>query len=292
MRKVLLILFILTGLSCSSSDDLKEEEVIVAIEDEESNNENENEEPDASNENEEPFEFIQFYMINTVNDNLLISFNKSRIFLDNSETITNKIGGIYYTGIDPAAGFPYAFSQLVLDEVTYDENRVIVEKLSNDPALDIPVFKRTFILDGNNDIVQKIIETSDPVETDTLDFDYDLNGKISKIVSRKLTTPKESSFYFNINDNLDSIVTIEYDEETDTTIKILEKFEDYDSAKNPVKYFFMFEELFYRSLTKNNFSFYSLITITSRPGRIQSTSTYGEWDFKYDSEGNIIFDEL
>ncbi|MBC31503.1 MAG: hypothetical protein CMH48_11740 [Muricauda sp.] len=297
LRILMLSIFFQT-LSCSTSDDMPTSE-IEGIEEGndviESNDGDENEEPEEMEESDDRQNIFN-YIISYMNYPNGIPFSdlskKISIFRNEGGQITKRTGGIYNPNVAPETGISYFYDDSISDEVIYDENKIIIEKLSNNPELDIPVFKRTFILDSNNNIIQKIIETSDPVKTDTLDFEYNLNGKISKILYKTLTIPKESSFYYNNNENLDSIVTVEYDEELDRTIKTRERFENYDSAENPIKEFLIFEELFYRSLSKNNYSLYWFEVFTTTPSSSSFSSTYREWNLKYDADGNILFDEL
>jgi len=268
MKKILLCSLTILAFSCSSSD---EAEIL---------------------ENQDTLDSYLLYYMNYPKEINLTDLTKLVTITKNNEgVITERIGGVYDANLDPSVGFKYFFSEKIYDELTYKNNTIIIEKKSMDSDLVIPTYKRTLIFDENQKIIQKTIETSAPEKTDTIDFQYNVNGKISKILSKGPNIPKETSFYFNNNENLDSIVTIKYELESDKTIKTLERFENYDSAENPIKEFFLFEELFYRSLSRNNYSLHWFEVFITTPSSSGFSSTYREWDLKYDANGKVIFDE-
>ena len=283
---LLLVLFFQT-ISCSTSE--------VNEEPNEMESSDENEAPEAEEESADKnttFVYILSYMDYPSGVFFPDQSEKISIIQNDEGQITQRLGGVYNANVDPAAGVSYFFDEMIVDQVTYTDNQIIVEKVSEDEAIPIPVFKRTFILDQDNNISQKIVETSDPVSIDTLDFEYNGNGKISKMTNRSLTLPKETSFYYNNNQNIDSIVTVEIDVESDITTTTLERFDNYDTSENPIQEFSIFEELFYRSLSRNNYSRYWFQVETLRPGgRSFFGSAFIDWDFKYDPDGNILFDE-
>ena len=268
MKKLLLCALTILAFSCSSSD---EAEIL---------------------ENQDTLDSYLLYYMNYPKETNPVDLTKLVTITKNNEgIITERIGGVYDANLDPAVGFKYFFSEKIYDELTYQDNTIIIEKKSMDSDLVIPTCKRTLIFDENQKIIQKTIETSAPDKTDTIDFQYNVNGKISKILYKGPNIPKETSFYFNNNENLDSIVTIEYELESDKTIKTLERFENYDSAENPIKELFIFEELFYRSLSRNNYSLHWFEVFITTPSSSSFSSTYREWDLKYDANGKVIFDE-
>lgn len=292
MRQILLFAILLLVIACSSSDNNEANE-IVGVENEENIDNDDN---DLTGGDTEIPNNINSYMLyymqyprqtNPGDLTKLVSIKRN-----NENSITRRTGGVYDANLDPAVGFQYRFSVRIYDEVIYKENMVIIEKKSDDPTLVIPIFKRTLILDQNQRIVQKIIETTEPNKIDTLDLDYNASGKLSTMISRDNTNPKEIFFYLNSKDNLDSIVTNEYNEELVLTKKIIEKFMDYDNSENPTKDLFIFEELFPRSLSANNYSFYFLDEHTITPNSAQRFSTYREWNLKYKNDGSVIFNEL
>jgi len=193
---------------------------------------------------------------------------------DANNQIIFRNGGIYDGNLDPSTGYKYRFSDKIYDKLTYEVNKIIIEKKSSSSDIEIPLFKRTFYLDQQNRVIQKIIETTSPSVKDTIDYEYNPSGKLVYLSSRNIYFPKESFFYYNDSMNLDSIVTKEY----------------YDNASNPTKNLSFFEEIFNRSLSNNNYSIYDISIEKFDSGFNSRFLTGREWDFKYDDKGNILFD--
>lgn len=307
MRHCLLALISLFVFSCSSSDDIVDnnEEAFVENEDstiEDNNGVDETEgEPDTPEEDPNPTEDnAETESFRYKLSNMMYPFGIAPwppvkdviIYKDSEGNITKRVGDIYDANLVEVVGFSYYFSELISDIVKHEDNKIVIEETSDDPQLTIPTYKRTLLLDDNGKVIQKVTETSNPVSRDTLNFAYDTSGKISKIIYVGSKVGKESTFHFNTDNNLDSIVTTQYDVETDTSIKVLEKFEEYDTAENPVKDYFFFEELFFRSLSENNFSHYLIKTTTREPFNSRQRVSFRQWHLKYDSQGNVLFDSL
>ncbi|MFK5889740.1 MAG: hypothetical protein QM486_03285 [Flavobacteriaceae bacterium] len=209
----------------------------------------------------------------------------------NNQIILRK-GGIYDGNFDPSTGYIYLFSDKIYDELTYDVNKIIIEQKTSSSEFEIPLYKRTFYLDQENKIIQKIIETtSNPKET--IDYTYNSSGKLTYSSSSGLNYSKEINYYYNEISNLDSIVTKEYDKQMILKRKIVESFKNFDSSPNPTKNLIIFEEVFNRSLSKNNYSYYEKLTeewAIESAGSYSSYRYINRWTFKYDVNGNILFD--
>jgi hypothetical protein len=67
----------------------------------------------------------------------------------------------------------------------------------------------------------------------------------------------------------------------------LELFSEYDAAPNPTKGLRIFDEVFYRSLSKNNFRKYSYEGRNSA-GYVFATRN-SSWELTYDNEGVPVF---
>ena len=237
---------------------------------------------------EDIYRYKLYYMQYPYETNINDLTRSASITRNNEGSIIERNGGVFDANLDPAVGFTYRFSEDIYDEITYIGGKIILEKKSNDPQLIIPTFKRTLFLNQNQQIIQKIIETSESPVIDTLNYEYDLSGKLSSIK----TNLKESFFYFNNNDNLDSIISNKYNDQMQLIEKTLEKFEDYDNAVNPIKNLSIFEELFTRSLSVNNYSFYLFEKTTITQNSQSFFSTYREWNLIYDNNGNVLFNEF
>ena len=66
-----------------------------------------------------------------------------------------------------------------------------------------------------------------------------------------------------------------------------EHFSGYDNSDNPLKALIGLEEMFYRSLSRNNFTFYSMKKIDT--DKSPSYYTEMQWDLQYDGNNLPIF---
>lgn len=70
----------------------------------------------------------------------------------------------------------------------------------------------------------------------------------------------------------------------------MEHFSEYDNAENPLKNLVIFEETFYRALSKNNFKRYDRKEYNSAD-ELTGTS-FRTWTLQYDSNGKVKFDQF
>ncbi len=265
MKKTYLLLFILIIISCNNDDEPLIKEKIDSYH----------------------FMFMHYpgsIMTNSDTDNLVhIQYKNNKII--------RRDGGLI--SANPSSGFNYVFTDIIYDDVTYSSNELTIE-LKTYSLENISKFNRTLKLDNQSRIVQRIIEkeTGYGTEIDTIDFEYNSNGKLIKSSSRKLVYPKESFYYYNSIENLDSIVTKEYLFNPNIGLlslrkKIIETFENYDDSTNPTKNLIIFEETFYRSLSKNNYSKYKKEVFNAEGELIEDG--YRIWELVYDENGMIQF---
>ena len=197
-------------------------------------------------------------------------------------------------------------NQNIYDELSYSNNKIIIEKKSSE--LEVHPHKRIILLDRHNNIIKKTIhklgESSNYSDIDTITTQYKYNSK-NLLVETYLTKKNNYStnsfkyyekafFYYNQNNNLDSIVTNRYsyneiNMEHEFSQKTVEIFSDYDNSKNPTKELHIFDETFARSLSENNFKAYRK-DLYYAP-RVLISSSSRTWEYSYDSDGNIRFDK-
>ncbi len=188
---------------------------------------------------------------------------------DDLQRPIKRIGGLIT--ISQQTGYNYAYSEDFYDELSYDNNVLtIISKLNSDLGYTIAENRRVFVLNGNK--IDTKLEFVNENHTDTLNYYYE-NGKLKKIVANCPVIGGEiyhRNFYYNQQENLDSIVTRDFvwDENDQPFIdynslkRTVELFSDYDNSNNQTKDLMIFDELFYRSLSENNFSSYKKTTYT------------------------------
>ena len=219
---------------------------------------------------------------------ILSSSSIAYIEYNSNNRIIKRKGG--FLEVNPATGYTYFFSDEIFDELFYETNKITIEKKTSSTEYQIPKFKRFFSLNNEGKIVQKITETEN--DKDTVNFKYNPAGQLNSSKLEKKYFPVASFFYYNDQKNLDSIITKRYFlSSTGISLigKTLEIFKNYDNASNPTNNMMFFEEIFYRSLSKNNYSTY--IKIDFDKNNNQTSATESNWYYIYDENGNIRFDK-
>ena len=190
--------------------------------------------------------------------------------------------------IDQATGYNYFFSNEVSDTLTYNENQIVIEEGRVLPWYPEPQKRTAIILDSWKRMVQKINLTPFPVSIDTTKFTYNSAGLLIKTSKGKSNNYHEiSSYDYNSDKNLVSIFTTNYYSATGIAYTIRENFSNYDHAENPVKNLFLFNETFYRSLSRNNYMHYEMVQYD--PDNNVMATDNRNWNIAHDSSGNIIF---
>ncbi len=201
--------------------------------------------------------------------------------------IIKREGGVI--PINPLTGYDYKFFKGVYDEIAYSGNMALIRNRVAAGNDTLSVADREILFDSQGRILRKIQPNkNNNLKTDTLNFYYDLNGLLNKIVNIQAYTTETSSFYFNNRNNLDSIVNIT-SSEGDLIFQTNEYFGDYDNAQNPIKSLMMFNETFKRSLSQNNYRYYLLKKYDSNNNLIEQTER--TFDLSYDNSGNPQFDK-
>ncbi|MDQ0593122.1 hypothetical protein QFZ37_001491 [Chryseobacterium ginsenosidimutans] len=187
------------------------------------------------------------------------SSNNVTIQYDSNNRPIKRVGGLLATS--PQTGFNYIFSPDVYNEITYGNNTAtIISKFNSTQGFTIAENKRLFEFDNGKIVKKTIVDTNEIIQ-----FVYEQN-RISKLISKKnnLLTA-QSDFYYNQNGNVDSIVsrkatwnniTSNYEINFNSKVKTVEVFKNYDNKANPTKNLMIFDEIFPRSLSQNNYNSY------------------------------------
>ncbi|HCC95259.1 MAG TPA: hypothetical protein DEQ26_13215 [Flavobacteriaceae bacterium] len=181
--------------------------------------------------------------------------------------VIKKNGGVMFYNFDTNSSL--IFSEQLYDLVTYENNRIKVETKLVDVDESI-LSKIEYVLE-NNKIVQQTY-SSNTLDTVKYYYTRDLPKKLI-YVNGRAGIRKQSDFYYNSNQNLDSIVsrTAYFNSSTEkfepininSRERVVEVFDQYDSYTNPTRKLGIFPELYKRSLSKNNFGRYQEIVYTS-----------------------------
>ncbi len=212
---------------------------------------------------------------------------------DNQGRPTKRNGG--FVRVPLSTGFECMFSKDIYNEVAYGNNDItILQKSVSQPDLSYIYQEHFSLLNGK--IVQKATKDifADTLN-DTIQYYYSGNQLVRSF--KKQNKPiSETKYHYNAQGNLDSTVTRplvynpvnqQYEPYSQyPKMRTLEIFKNYDNYANPTKKLMIFDELFNRSLSENNYSRYEK-KVFDLDGNLTLTLTKN-WTFSY-TNGKIDF---
>ncbi|WDF48218.1 hypothetical protein PQ459_07000 [Chryseobacterium sp. KACC 21268] len=192
-----------------------------------------------------------------------------------------------------ASGFDFAFSSDVYDDLVYTNDDVAIkEKSYSYPQLLSTTRHFKF---ENKKIVRRVNVGSNNIPVDTINYFYTHN-KLSKAIRNYKKPTSETLYHYNSKGNLDSIVTrdLVYNSANQSygyspyypKMRTVEIFKDYDNSENPTKNLMIFDDVFNRSLSENNYRHYEKKSYNYF-GQA-STVAIRTWEFAY-NDGKIDF---
>ena len=229
-------------------------------------------------------EFISGYNLLSMDYDITNPFAYTLVKLTNDGTHYTKKS---YT--DPLIQGEISIDSIYYD-IKYGQNLVSIE-LKSTPRFYVKKYKK--LIKFNQDKITEIINLND-----SLVFEY--KGDVLHEVTHLEKGPwKKHRYYFNSSGNLDSIVTrygslktnsenkpyYIYNRDNETSkIRDIQVFSNYDNAENPLKELGIFDEVFIRSLSKNNYRKYQKFTggFSIISNKIDTISRQEQtWDFGY-----------
>ena len=172
------------------------------------------------------------------------------------------------------------YSTEIYDSVHLNSSNLITLVTKYNLTDDLPP-KKTEITFANGMITKKI--TFDEKRPDTIYYFYDSQRRLKKTEQYFKSDKITKEYTFDDKGNLKKITTIEkarYEDYVNYTSE--ELFGGYDNKPNPLKGLCLWQDLFYRSLSNNNFTTYSY---TQGSYYMESH----EWKLTYDQNGNADF---
>lgn len=186
------------------------------------------------------------------------------------------------------------------EELSYNGNTITILQKSSNPTIISPEYKKIITINAGK-IIKKIVYdqfNEKLTETDYIYNDDKLQSfsYFKKFYTGMMYLDSKSIVYYNGNNNVDSIVTkkSEYDNNLDlyvfndnTLKRKVETFTNFDASSNPLKNLGVFDQLFYRSLSANNFKNYELKSYDEN-GSPNGATAQINWTFVYE-DGQINF---
>jgi hypothetical protein len=251
-----------------------------------------NEEEIENNQNNTP-------LITKISPYGLTSENQSKLYdyfeYDTNKRLTKKIGGFMQLPI--TTGFSNFYTNEMFTSLVYDNNTVTVENFSTSTVFSVPKKSIFFSLNSSMQIEKKEIPNSiNNSWYKKLTYHYSNN----KLVEIKTTFPNipydptdpndylltySEKFYYDSNDNLAKTEYFEQQNGINKGEKIVRIFENYDKSINPLKRFYLLDQYFYGSISKNNYRKYAEIHYNND---MITSSNETSWTFLYDANGNIL----
>lgn len=258
---------------------------------------NEISEPEIVQNSNNSFKYIARYMFYEGNFN---SSSKITVDFSNSKptkrTIPTNDPGYIGGSVSINDGSFY-------EELTYNGNTVTILQKSSNPNNNVSENRRVLTIEAGKLTKKTDFDEYNEKFTET-NYQYNADKIVSYSFYKKFYTgvmylDSKSDIYYNVNsNNVDSIVTknAEYDYNlnfyvlnNNTLKRTVEIFSGFDQSSNPLKNLGIFDQLFYRSLSINNFKNYQLKTYDEN-GNLDLASAQKNWTFFYEN-GQINFDK-
>ena len=225
-------------------------------------------------------EYTDYQTVYDIENNELVTLT-----FENDRLIKRQGGILNGTSNTGVSGY---YDENVYDTIVYSSNKIIAytKIIPTQGTSGITPNKKELHL-SNGKIISKIYHNSEESlsDNDTIQFEYSGN-KIVKTYEEG--NNYEKLYYYNVNQNLDSIVTNEYMPNDILRYKTIETFEDYDNAVNPFKSLIIFDDTFKRSLSANNYRRYSILKKDVLTNNIH-INWFKNFNLIYDSQGIPIF---
>jgi len=239
-----------------------------------------------NNENDQP------YVFDTYRPSFMTYFSMGGVLGDTNKVLLEyypdgklkrRMGDMIPVPVPPYPR-PYNYCDCVTDTFSYSQDQVNVIRRLQYENETILAYTMTYFLENGR--VSKItrISPSGYYDTDTTLLIYNENGFLDSTVTRSyhLTDLRQlliKVFSFDSDGNL-----VKVDGEYMGNGRTEEKFSGYDVHENPLKNTIGLEEVFYRSLSKNNFTYYSYKEIGG-----EYYFNEHQWDLNYDENDRPLF---
>jgi len=211
-----------------------------------------------------------------------------KIGYDRDGKIVRRTGSINY--FHPDTGITGEVTNKIYDDVSYSNNKILIVKKAS-PGHHVYKYERTITLNSQNKPLTKVFNYENPYPRQfVIHYFYNLNGTLKETRSTYTDSPfnYKSTYDFNLAGNLESVVTTEY-YGLEFNGRTVEKFGNYDEAENPLKKLIIFENTFYRALSKNNYKKYDRIEYNSN-NEPTGEEEHNQWNLSYDFQGKVRFD--
>jgi hypothetical protein len=231
-----------------------------------------------------PDSILAKYMITDMRLNTSAKPPGTAYFIYNGTTLLERMGG--FIPLANGSGFAWKYIKDMYDTLQYETNRLIIETKPPLGSFNLIPDKRIITLE-NGLMKTSVMYVANAINDTTVYF-YGQANKISK-TERYFGRGKElKTFEFNSQGNLEKVTTTLYDRFSDVVnTTILETFSNYDQVSNPLKNFWMWDDIFYRTLSNNNFAKYNYARTVSDNSQVQTAESIVP--LQYDANGQVTY---
>ncbi|GAB3829428.1 hypothetical protein GCM10028895_44270 [Pontibacter rugosus] len=188
----------------------------------------------------------------------------------------------------------------IVDDVTYGKNTISIINRSGDSQWDIRHWEWLIKLKNPSQIEYLLRKIENHKLYDSLRYVYDADNRLKQIIKYRVYEDEYEKFaikdglkdfFFNTAGNLEKVETRRLLHDGFVIKMVLERFDDYDTAVNPFRSLFMFDDTFYRSLSNNNFRKYRRQEVELPNGILYDTQGR-DWDLECGDANWPFFDKL
>jgi hypothetical protein len=129
------------------------------------------------------------------------------------------------------------------------------------------------------------------IPVDTVIYYYDANKRVQKIESHSTVNGASyiltKTFFFD-GENLEKVEGVYIKKPSTLQYSTTETFSLYDTKPNPLKALWFWDDLYYRTLSVNNFSKYTYNKLDAAQNLVAAFEK--TWNLSYDVKGNVTFE--
>jgi len=186
-------------------------------------------------------------------------------FTYGNNRVLTRSGGVIT--IATSSGYSFIYTPLIYDTVVYNGNNVTITSHYRGTDITVSPDQRDLLLESGR--LQRIVKAPD-----TVYFSYTSSHQLVKAETFGKNDIITRNFIFDSKGNLQQVTSTDKRRNGGST-EMHEKitFSGYDNKPNPFKGLWMWEDLYYRSLSANNFAAYSYEQQTIQDQQVIAVTT-------------------
>lgn len=191
--------------------------------------------------------------------------------------------------VPPTQAMSGPYTKDVYDTVIYQPNRIILESRTSASGVTMPANKRELILEKGR-LVKKVYHSNVSNHKDTALYFYGARNRISRKEIRFSDRTLTQVFTFDAQGNLQKITSsLQIDGQTTPNWTADETFVNYDTRPNSLKGYWMWDDLYYRSLSANNFAKYDFLKTYQTMNGPAMEGRGMEWELVSHAKGYVDY---